>query len=904
MLHLFLIVLLPAPLWPQSNSSTAVIQGIANDPTGASIPAAHVVVRNQDTGAERATAANANGRFSLSGLPPGTYTLRIAAPGFASATVKPFLLSVGQVVTQRIELLPAGLNEKIEVKEALDGIDVTAATASVALGNERIEEAPARSRNYLNFVLASPAVAPSAGTSSQRTMTGIRTPMGDSGFTFGGMRPRNNAVQIDGLDNRDETTGGNRVAVGLEMVQEFRVAGTSLGVELGGAAGGLLNMVTRSGTNIWHGDVTMFAQHERPNARQPEISTATKARFRRYQPGISANGPLRRNHTFISGAIEHERESAEEWSNVPEDAVDALNRALASPLYSASALKVRRGLYPTSTRGTELSAKLNHQASQKDTFSARYAFSRGRVRAEVQGPDNFADQSAQGSSLTVDHSLVGNWLRVISPTVVNDLRFQLSQRSMELRPNARGPMFDIPGVAALGQFHRLDADRTERHYQLVESLSSVFHGHRIGIGADLHSIHLDASLRNRYAGVYVFPALLDFQRGRPDVFLQAFGDPRTNFRTLPIGLWLQDRWELLPRLSLELGVRFDRQRMPAGISPSSNNLAPRAGLAWKPMDTSPLVFRLGFGLFYDRYPLAFLNDALQKDGVHGFEQYVVGEEAARALALSRGAILSPPLAGAASAIYRTSSHLPSSYARKLSAGAEYALDKNSSISVEASHIRGFHLPRTRNVLGTLPPLYELEQTARSGYLGASVTWNRRMSHDLAYLVTYTAGRTNDDGSDFDEHPLDPLHIRRDWAPSRQHQSRRLALSAVYEAFEGLSFAPIFSLGSGRPINALLTTDVFRTGAYPLSARPPGMPRNPFRSPSAASLDLRVMKTFHVRKDRAVLQFGIESFNLMNHANLERVSQFYSAPNSPLRTYGQILESLPARQIQFLMQFEY
>lgn len=239
-LSVLVIALLPTVLRAQSSSATAVIQGVANDASGAPIPGARIVVRNEGTGAERTTDADVNGHFSVSGLPIGTYTLRLEAAGFASATVKPFLLSVGQVVTQRFELQPAGVTERVDVKEEPEGIDVTASTASVALGYERIEEAPARSRNYLNFVLAAPAVAPSAG-SSQRTMTGTRTPLGDSGFTVGGMRPRNNAIQIDGLDNRDETTGGNRVAVGLEMVQEFRVAGTSVGAELGGAAGGLLN---------------------------------------------------------------------------------------------------------------------------------------------------------------------------------------------------------------------------------------------------------------------------------------------------------------------------------------------------------------------------------------------------------------------------------------------------------------------------------------------------------------------------------------------------------------------------------------------------------------------------------------------------------------------------------------
>jgi hypothetical protein len=297
----------------------------------------------------------------------------------------------------------------------------------------------------------------------------------------------------------------------------------------------------------------------------------------------------------------------------------------------------------------------------------------------------------------------------------------------------------------------------------------------------------------------------------------------------------------------------------------------------------------------------------------------VGDEAVRVLARSRGGLLSSPLADLASSLYRAAADFPSTYGRKLSIGAEYGLGKDTSVSIEAIQVRGFHLPRTRNVVGAPPPQYELEQTARSAYLGASFSLNRRMSRELTYLVAYNMGRTRDDGSDFDEQPLDPRNIRRDWALSRQHQAHRVAASAVFEVpledagrapgwlketFEGLSFAPILSAGSGRPINALLTTDVFRTGAYPLSARPEGVARNPFLSPPTTSLDLRVMKTFRVMKDRAILQFGVESFNLTNHTNTERVSQFYATPDSRLPTYGQTLESLPARQVQFLMQFEY
>ncbi|MEP7366411.1 MAG: TonB-dependent receptor [Acidobacteriota bacterium] len=904
----------------QTTSTTGTIRGVVVDSSGASVPGALVTAVNQQTRTRREAHADTGGQFYLGTLAAGTYTVRAEATGFAPAEVGPFPLSVGQLIQQKLGLQPAGVVETLEVTEQPEAVDVTAATASVALGGDRIEEAPARSRSYLNFVLAAPGVAPSAGASSQRSMTGVRAPLADSGFTFNGMRPRNNAILIDGVDNRDETTGGNRVAIGLEMVQEFRVAGAAVGAELGGAAGGLLNMVTRSGVNVWHGDATFFAQNEFANARKPEVAIAGTPRFRRYQPGTSLMGPLRKDRTFFAAAVEHERESAQEWSDVPEAVVAPVNRALATAAYAGTGVRsVLRGLYGTQMRGTEFSAKFNHQASAKDTLSARYAYSRGSVRGEVQGPDNFADRSAQGSSLTIDHSLVGNWLRIVSPATVNEFRAQIAERTMGLEPNGAGPMLEIPGVVTLGAFARMDAGRKERHYQVVENLNTALGGHRLSVGADAHLVRFDGSLRDRFAGVFLFPTLSDFVGARPDVFVQAFGTAHTRMDTLPVGLWAQDRWEARPGLHLELGARFDRQRMPTGLPASSNNVAPRVGLSWRPVPKRPLVLRAGLGLFYDRYPLAYLNPAVQKDGNRGFEQYLTGTEAAAAFRLNRGGALAQPLPFGGQATYTASQRFPSTYGRKFSVGMEQGFGSDTSLAVEFNQISGFHLPRIRNVAGQLPPTYELNQTAMSEYTGASISLNRHFNHELAYLVTYTVGRTRDDASDFDEQPQDPRNTRADWALSRQHQLHRLAASAVFDlpveawdilpewaqkAFEEISLAPIFTIGSGRPINALFTTDLFRTGAYPISARAFGLARNPFRSPRTTSLDLRVMKTFHVIHGRALLQFAAESFNLTNHANTERVSQYFASPEGKLDSYGTPLESLPARQIQFLVQLEF
>jgi len=541
------------------------------------------------------------------------------------------------------------------------------------------------------------------------------------------------------------------------------------------------------------------------------------------------------------------------------------------------------------------------------------------VHHEVQGPDNFADRTAQGSSLTTDHSFAGNWLRVASPSTVNDVRVQAAARTMSLRPNAFGAMLEIPGVTTLGEFYRMNADRSERHYQVVENLNVTARGHRVSLGADAHAVRFDGILKNRFGGIWIFPTLDDFVAARPDVFIQAFGSAQTSMNTVPVGLWIQDRWEPRTGLHLELGARFDRQRMPAGFPASSNNVAPRAGVAWRPTKNRPLVLRAGFGLFYDRYALAYLNDAAQKNGRQAFEQHAAGEAAAQAFSRARGGTLPAPLAGAERYTYQASRDFPSSYGRKFSAGIEQGLGKDTSLFFEASHIRGFHLARVRRDAGGAIPAFLLEQTAKSEYLGASVSLNRRLSKELGYLVTYSAGRTRDDASDFDEHPMDPLDLRKEWAPSRQHQGHRLAMSALFDmpepelaqalhwltaALEDITVAPIFTLGSGRPINALLTTDVNRTDAYPLSVRPPGFGRNSFQARGFMSLDLRVMKTFRVLHDRALLQFGVESFNLTNHTNADRISQFYASPAGRLSSYGATLESLPARQVQFLVQLEY
>ena len=911
-----LIVILFAPTAALADSS---IQGTVVDLTGASIVGARVTATLISKGMTRVTVTDASGQFRIPNLSIGSYTIRCEKESFQTVEVQQVTLSIGQALDQRIEMKVAQHSEDIEVREQPEALETTAITGSVALGGERIDENPTQNRNYLNYVLMVPGVAASANSNALLATAAMRSASPDSGFSFSGMRGRNNGLSIDGLDNRDETTGGNRVAVGLEMVQEFRVSSTNIAPEFGGAAGGNLNVVTLSGTNRWHGDANLFVGNDIFYARDPEVEIGTKPRFRSYQPGVSLNGPIQKDRTFFSTSLEGEYESSQDFSEAS-GATAFINAALQLPEFSRAATRrISETLFPSSSSSTEFSFRVDHHVNSTNELSVKYALSLGHVSHEVLGTDNFSEQSSRGSSLNHDQSFAASWQSAPNSTFVNDLRVQFARRTVELTPNVHGALIEIPGVVSFGQSWQLDASRTEDHYQVVESATRVHGNHQFGFGISAQLVHLNARLADQFGGIYIFPTVADFVQGTPDVFLQAFGDPRTVYNTVPVGVWIQDQWQPIAGLTLTGGIRYDAQKLPKPFSSATQNWAPRLGFAWHPAVKGPWVLRAGFGLFFDRYPLGFLNNAIQKDGIRAFEQYVTGAAAVQAFAAGQGGTLLAPLPGVAHSVYRPDPHFPSTYSRQFTAGVERSLGADTTLSVEYSNVHGFHLPQIRNANLVLPPQYQLEQSSSSSYQGVSVSLNRRLAKELTYLIGYTWGSTWDGASDYYEQPLNPANTQLDWAHSLQYQAHRIVASGIFELpwedsltaprwLRSLSnrveFGPIVTFGSPRPVNALESSDVFQTGAYPISARPFGLGRNPFDEPGQFSLDLRATKGFELWKDHGLTIFGVDAYNLTNHTNALRVSPYYSSRGVLLPTYRGLVETLGARRIQFSVQWEF
>jgi hypothetical protein len=908
------------------------LEGTVADAAGGRIPGARITVRALPSNQKRETFTNADGRFQIAELPVGDYEVLISQPGFAPYRHAGIMLAVGSATRLDVVLQPSGVTTQVTVKDQPPALDPTRSSLSSSIDTERIEELPVQSRNYLNFVLLAPGVANSAQQPAQRSLA----PLPDSGFSFGGLRGRSNNIAIDGLDNNDEFTGSSRTELSLETVREFQVVNAGLSAESGGASGGSINVVTRTGANTLHGDAFAFLQNGALDARDPFAAEHPAPDLHRYRTGAALGGPVLPNRTFYYAAFEQEHARALDDAFIDPAAASAITRILAAGAFPHLATRaVSDDRFPTARAETEASARLDHQLSPSNSLMLRYAFTANREAGDAFNTSGLTDPSARGSSFTRDNSIAGALTSVFNPQSVGDLRFQIADRRAVLRTNdAAGPGIEIAGLVDFGRPYAGNSRRTETHDQLSYTYSHYTGHHLWKAGVTVNRVHEDAAIADGFGGFYLFRSLSAFTAGRPDQFRQAFGAPGTSHAVANIGAFLHDHWSLTRRLTLDLGVRYDFEHLPARFHQDARNVSPRVGLAWH---AAPRwVVRSGYGIFFDRYVLAALNPAVQLNGLSGFEQVLNGDAAAALFRSALGGTAAVPLPGFQPSIYRADAGLATPYSQQASLAVERLLAHDLTAAASYQFVRGVKLSRTRNI-NLVPPgppfgparadpafqdIYELEDSANSTYHGVSFTLNRRMSNELEFSAGYTLARTIDDASDFNEQPQDPFRLAAERAVARQDQRHRLVFNALWELpigdegdvaqptepnlltriFSHLEVAPIFTVESGRPVNPLPGIDN-GSDAFPLSARPPGMARNSLKTPLIANLDFRLLKYFPFGKTARLDVVG-EAFNLFNRANVTQINPVFGTGALPQPGYLQPIAGAGARRIQFSLDFEF
>jgi hypothetical protein len=928
----------------------SVLEGSVVDRTGQAVPGATVEVNDVETNHDRTVVTDANGSFRVVALPPGVYDLRVELEGFQPSEREGLILAVGATVHLNITLSLAGVTATVTVRAQPPPIDSSRTSVATVIDPERIEELPVRSRNYLEFAL----LAPGVGSTRQGSQTAPSRALVDSGFTFGGLRPRSNTLTIDGLDNNDAFTGGSRTELSLELVQEFEVLTNGWSAERGGASGGAINVVTKSGANTLHGDTFLFAQNGALNAKPfVEETGSAKPAMARYRAGLAIGGPLVKDRTFYYAAGEQEETRDHAASDIDPQTVARINSLAASSTPRLAPLT--SGFFPITRSETELSAKLTHQISQRHSLALRIASTNTHEAGDGFNTGGLVDASGRGTRDTRDVALTGAWSAILSDHVTNEVRGQAANRRNTQETASADPGVVIAGIAEFGQpYLPLGAD-TQHYVEGADTLTVASGKHLLKTGVDLTRITVDSTMTAGSAGLFVFPDLAAFAARQPDSFRQTFSvGPRT-IASVRTGVFVQDHWSLSPALSLDLGSRADVATWPSTFALSQRQFEPRVGLAWSPSPT--WVIRGGAGIFADRIPLAALDQVLAQHGAHGFEQILEGPRARVPLA-STGAATSP-MNGVAASIdtVRAGTWHPAS--RQASVSVERLLTPDLTLGASYLFVRGRDLPRTVNInlpapatlalanaadLGFIGPsaqqlgrlvfgperldpaydaIFQLQPTASSTYHGVSLTLNRRLSHEVEWAASYTWSHTIDTGSDFDEQPQNPFALADERAPSRYDQRHRLVSSALFDlpigdeedrrpgvassawvrAFSNIEVAPILTIASGQPVNPLTGTDDSHTEGLPLSARPLNAGRNSLRLPAFATLDIRVLKSVAV-KPHGKLDFVVEAFNVLNRENVTQLDPVFGSSIGPLATYGRAVDAANARHLQFSVDFEF
>jgi hypothetical protein len=942
----------------QNSSTTASITGVVRNSTDEVIPNTSITLRNIATNQTRQTVSESDGTYRVTALIVGTYEVRVESKGFAIYTNPQVTLLLGQTTTLDITLQPEGAKEEVTVTDKPLVIDNSQTASTTSVTQESIEELPVNSRNYLQFTLLAPGVAPSNTQSNGGNVS--NSPLADSGFTFGGLRPRSNSISIDGLDNTDETTGAALIALSPEIVREFQIINNGISAEFGGAAGGAINVITKTGSNEFHGTAFTFFQNERLNARSPFFNNnSVRPKFHRYQPGASLGGAILKDKLFFYIAAEQENFVGNDEAEINSNVRSRINSALVSGFAPRLSVRSLTGKpFDIGADETEAAGKLTYLLNSFNTLNFRFAYTNNRRRGEAFNTDTLNDVTSRGSTYSKDYQATGSLISVLTPKLINDFRFQLSTRRFISRTaDQSGAGIEIVGLARFGRTFDADGDRRENRGQIVDTISYNWGSQEWKTGASLNYVSLKSDLNDGFGGIYTFRTVDDFLAGRPAFWRQTFGNPNTNFNVLSFGSFLQNRWQVLPKLTLNLGLRYDIEKLPTPFQTDKNNFSPRLGIAWSP--SKEWVFRGGFGLFYDRLPLAFLNPAIQKNGVQAFEQIAFDTTAAQIFVNNGGGKAVSPILNIAPSIYRAEPNFKTPYSIQTFAGVERLITDDTTIRAEFLFTRGVNLPRTRNI-NLLPPvtlttanatllgiqnptpqqigrlvfgtgridsrfdsIYQLEDSASSTYRGLSLALNKRFNNEITVLASYTLSKVTDDASDFNEQPANPYDLKAERALSLQDVRHRFVVSGVFELpfgddeekdkvekdsllneiFGNIEIAPIITLSSGRPFNALTGTDEERSRASPLVSRPLGFSRNALRTPNFFNTDLRIVKYIPL-SESAKVDFAFEFFNLFNKPNVAAINQFYGSNSTPLSTFGTPILFNSPRQFRCSIDLEF
>jgi len=659
----------------EAQEAGGTIVGTATDPSGAGVGSADVTIRNVATGVERSSRTNADGVYTAPNLIPGTYKITIAATGFATAEVQDVGLLAGEQREVSVVMKLGQASDRVTVVSSeISDIQLASSEVRGVVDSHTINELPLNGRDWTSLTLLEPGVAQvrtqkALGVSNDRPNRGLGTDV-----TIGGNRPQGNNYRLDGVSINDYSSGApgsvTGGVLGVDAVQEFSVVTSNAPADYGKTSGGVINAASRSGTNAFHGSAYEFIRNSKLDTRN-FFDTAKDASgnlivppFKRNQFGATAGGPIIKERTFFFADYEGLRQSLSQTNTITVPSQNAHNGILVSGNVSVDPKVVPYlNLFPlpsfptTGDTGTFgfvakqitnedfATGRIDHKISASDNLFGTYVFDRG----QQQNPDayNFKvignHSSRQTFALEESH--------IFTPTLINTARFGFNRdvviafttlsainpaaADTNLGFNPGLPVGIITVGSGVTQFSGgLGAISAYRfHFNSFQAYDDIFwtrNKHSLKFGFYAERIQANQFTQGASPnGFYTFGSLSSFLKNVPTTFQTLLGTSRTprDLRQSVFGGYIQDDYRINPRLTLNLGLRYEMATVPTETAnqlstlvnftdttphlgspyysnPTLRNFAPRVGFAWDPFGHGKTSVRGAFGI-YDVLPLPY-----------------------------------------------------------------------------------------------------------------------------------------------------------------------------------------------------------------------------------------------------------------------------------------------------------
>jgi len=941
------LLMTPQLTLAQTNVSTGQILGVATDPDDLYLPGATVTARNVNTGLSRADVTDTSGFFRLDLLPSGIYDVRLDLPGFASLVQKDVEVTLGSAVRVDFQVQMTAIEEEIVVTATAQVVETTNPSVASSVSDTMIANLPLNGRDFLDFVALTPASIP-----------------GDSGRVHvGGMRGIQNSFNIDGSNSQSsffgEERGGTRPPFTFSQaaIKEFQVLTSSYNLQFGNASGGIINAITKSGTNDFQGEIFWYY---RPDSFVSDYADErSSSDFNRDQFGATLGGPIVRDrlHFFVSyDGQKMEQPTNRYFRGFPDDRT-AEWEALTGLSYANEV-----GSIVQTNDNDSFLVKLDWQISDNHLLSVRdnYNDQEGENLTSGYSTGGWSNNGFEQNSF---NSLVVNLTSVLTEDLFNELIVQIAH---EERPRAAN-YTSIPEVrlgssydATFGQNQFLPNTLDEDRWQVIDNLTWFMGKHTFKAGFNVDFVGFDDYFPRYANGQYYYRSWDQFFDDDLYRYTQAFSDYdfRVKYDTDYQSYYVQDEWRAKPNLTVTYGMRWDMQHhdnpketnplYPAtgDIPDDDDNYAPRVGFAWDVEGDGKQVVRGGIGYFFDNTPVLLDANAMLTNGVRVVR--IVSS-------CAYGPCPSWPntwdsledLDAAAPSIFVFSPDFENPETLRMSLGYEVEVASNFSMGVDLIYSSTEKLERKQDqnihpdggeTVDGRPTYYDpwgnpldpnfsqimmFKSDAKANYKAVVLKARKRYSNGWMLDASYTFSRARDTdsnersvsstGSGYGE---DQYNLSGDWGPSDYDVKHKFVASAAVALPYDFTVSAILFIRSGFPFTANDGRDLNTDGYYHDRATweiEPGVfyhyPRNSFRDGWYRNLDLRVAKTFRLMGDFE-LEIIAEVFNVLDNENWTTtedtlvIDEWWSGNTYLNPDFGAKTDSGNPRQYQLGLKFRF